>query len=582
GKSRKIAGLDDALYHLAFSPDSKQLAVVRNTRVCVFDTANLKEVWESAPHENDFVTLAFAPDGRTLAAAGFRGVISVWETTRWTSLSPFGGHLGKVAAVRAIDEKTLVTVGGDGTVRRWNALTGEEQGRFTVPTSTDDWVKYALAPDGKTVAVVENTIDPNTGDMKAEHVRMYNSVTGQERRRLPLSGRPVFRLLYSPDGKMLACADTTTVNVFDAATGKSRHQLRPEIDGVLGDGPQALDVVFSPDGRRLAIGIQDPRVNDIRSEVQVFELATGKRRSHWLGEFQFRYQFQLPMIIAPGSRVLISSDNNMVLFRDVRTGKEVRRLAVGNELTAMAISGDGKLLAGGQADGQIFIWDTSNGTVLSQAARHPSAIATLNFSADNRRLLSGSQDSTALVWDVPLLVAQAALPKLTKQQLDIHWQELGDSDAEKADRAIFRLLDAPEQSIPYLKNKLRPAVLKADEAAIAKLVGELDSNDFDTRERATQALRELEGAARPALEKAVQDEDLGLEARKRAQKLLDQLTGENVGPDQVRLLRAIEIVEQAGSDEAFQLLEALAKGTPGAKQTIEARLALERLRKLRP
>ncbi len=67
-----------------------------------------------------------------------------------------------------------------------------------------------------------------------------------------------------------------------------------------------------------------------------------------------------------------------------------------------------------------------------------------------------------------------------------------------------------------------------------------------------------------------------MELRRRAEQLLEQMAA---SAESVRILRALEVLEQIGSLEAKSLLKVLAQGTPEARLTREAKASLERLAK---
>jgi len=74
--------------------------------------------------------------------------------------------------------------------------------------------------------------------------------------------------------------------------------------------------------------------------------------------------------------------------------------------------------------------------------------------------------------------------------------------------------------------------------------------------------------------------DLSVESRRRVERLLAAPPPRSVPTgDLLRRLRAIGVLERLDSPAAAKLLEALASGAPGARQTQEAKLATQRKRK---
>ncbi len=59
--------------------------------------------------------------------------------------------------------------------------------------------------------------------------------------------------------------------------------------------------------------------------------------------------------------------------------------------------------------------------------------------------------------------------------------------------------------------------------------------------------------------------------------MLEKLASGRRSPEEIRTLRALEVLEMIGSAEARKVLEALAAGAPGCELTAEAKAALERL-----
>src|SRR5262249_26278168 len=108
-------------------------------------------------------------------------------------------------------------------------------------------------------------------------------------------------------------------------------------------------------------------------------------------------------------------------------------------------------------------------------------------------------------------------------------------------------------------------------ARLARLLADLGGGRFAARRQATCELEELGEAAAPALRRAL-GENLPLETRRRIEEILEKLS-----PQRLVGLRALEVLEHAGTAEARDVLERLAGGVPEAPLTREARAALRRL-----
>src|SRR5262249_42969439 len=100
--------------------------------------------------------------------------------------------------------------------------------------------------------------------------------------------------------------------------------------------------------------------------------------------------------------------------------------------------------------------------------------------------------------------------------------------------------------------------------------------DFTARDRAAAELEKLADLAKAALRQKL-DERPPLETRRRVEALLNKVKGPVTSPERLRALRAVAVLERAGTPEAVQTLQRLAGGAPEARLTREARAALGRL-----
>ena len=136
-------------------------------------------------------------------------------------------------------------------------------------------------------------------------------------------------------------------------------------------------------------------------------------------------------------------------------------------------------------------------------------------------------------------------------------------DAAKADRAIWRLIGCPENSLPYLKKKLRPAPVP-DAARVRSLLAKLDSADFRTRISANEELAKLGELIRTQIDQALKDTDKP-EPRRRLEALAENARASALpfgSMTRIGEWRSLEILEKIGSPQAIQILRDLANGLP--------------------
>jgi hypothetical protein len=370
----------------------------------------------------------------------------------------------------------------------------------------------------------------------------------------------------------------------------------------------AHEAKFSPDGRTLAFGNVSLQLWDWRADKKVREIPLPARAG--VGTLAFSLDSQT---VATGGW------DNVVRLWDVRTAKQRGVLAVAHQLhqaafspcgrfvaaldrqgsvriweiaaqkdrvvidvertalQAMAISPDGRWLALGGSDRAIYVFDLYTAEEVHQFHGHASYVTSLAFSPSGEFLASGAADSTALVWDARLF-SQIRLRKpikLTTKELESHVRDLGSDEGEKVFKAIHQLVVGGDPSVAFLRIAQSP-VTKDDLARIPILLRDLDSEVLAVRNQAAKQLELLGEQAVPALE-ALRDKGPSPELLRRADAVLAKIRV--IGPDTLRALRTVEVLEKIATPAAREVLRSLREGAPGVRLTEEARVALQRLEK---
>jgi hypothetical protein len=206
---------------------------------------------------------------------------------------------------------------------------------------------------------------------------------------------------------------------------------------------------------------------------------------------------------------------------------------------------------------------------------HSGAVTALAFAPHGRILASASEDTTALLWDVsklqrPMAPARAPQPG----DLEAWWQALAGDNAGQAFAALNGFVTSPQEAVAFLKSRLQP-VSAPDLKRVAELIGQLDSDQFKVRDKASAALLKMGEVIVPELDKALAV-NASQESQQRLQELRGKLTAWVLHGERLRAHRAVEVLERIGTPEAKVLLQTLAKGAPAALLTQSAQAALQR------
>ncbi|HEY7315336.1 MAG TPA: sigma-70 family RNA polymerase sigma factor [Gemmataceae bacterium] len=548
----------------AFTPDGQGLLVSGEEGTILWDVTRGKEMYRIA----DGGVPAFSPDGRVLALCGYwDGAICLYDAVTGKRLRPLPGHEGSVDALAfSPDGRSIATRAfSDGKVHLWDARTGKPLYVFSGPaTHETQGYSLAFAPDGASLA---------WGDWGGR-IYLGDSRTGRELHRwiVDKEVRAVQSVRFSPNGRSLSTASYSVgkhpgdssrsllLQTWEAATGKeiSRFETAFRMEG---DPP-----VVSHDGKMVLMN-EGGRWT-LRDAIRGRELAR-LQIADTIGRLWF-------FAFSPDDRTLAGStlQNNQTTLRlwETASGAELLTIPVqGSSDGRVAVSSDGRLLALGGSE-SIRLWDVATGQEVLQLRGHGMTVHSLRFAPDGKTLASGLSDTTVLIWDLAPLGPRAA-PSDPRELVQL-WNDLGSIDGPKAYRALWSLA-AGERSIDLFRKHLRPAT-EAETAELRQLLDDLNSDRFQTRERASKELERRRAEAGPILEQALAAKP-ALEVRRRIENILRR-PRRLESPELLRRLRAVQVLERLATPEARQLLDAIAQGERGALLTREAKAALQRIK----
>jgi WD40 repeat protein len=442
-------------------------------------------------HTNDINSVAFSPDGKTLASGSGDETIKLWDVESGNELRTLRGHKLSVSSVAfTSDGKTLASGSDDKTIKIWDVETGKEVRTLTGPTS---WItSIAFSSNGKRLTSASGGEDKKirvwnveTGELLRSFagqsrvaaspddkilasvgdnftIKLWNTETGAEIRTLAGHADGIRSIEFSPDSKILATgSNDKTVKVWDVATGNELLTLRGHTHWV-------TSVKFSPDGLTLASGSAD-------DTLKLWDVRTGNE----LRAFPGHPNPINSIAFSPDGGTLASGDGShngsvVVTLWNVKTGKEMRTLRqrAHNNNAPAVFSPDNKTLAIPTVNRAIKLWDLATGREPKSLPGHAENVFTALFSPDNKMLATGSFDKTIKLWDVE---TGKELKTLTGHADMVLWLEFS-SDSKRlmsvSGDKIFKLWDLETgkelKSLPQDSAAARLEMYKANPGAYDK------------------------------------------------------------------------------------------------------------------
>ena len=276
------------------------------------------------------------------------------------------------------DPPALAALGGDGSVRVWNAVTGD-------PLTTIERTEHpktvsciAFSPDGKWIVIGEAFVKAKVYTAKVE---LLDAVAGKEVRALVTHHWEVESLAFSRDGKLLVSSNwDRKVRVMEFPGGNQVRDFESESKPVC--------VAISPDSKVIASGDLSPAVTlwDREGGKEIRRL-TGQTSRIWSVAFS-----------PDGQRLASASADGSTVIWNVSTGQSLCTLSghVGAVMSAV-YSPDGKFVVSGGADDTVRFWDPATGQNLETLGAH-SGVWQVAFSPDGKYLAAGYADGTVNIW----------------------------------------------------------------------------------------------------------------------------------------------------------------------------------------
>jgi WD40 repeat protein/tRNA A-37 threonylcarbamoyl transferase component Bud32 len=413
---------------VCMSPDGKRVGLCFDTSsFFIWDVDRPFSPGPLTGHKNHIHAMAWSPDGTMIATGSMDTTVKIWDAKYGRLLGTLNGHKAQIWSLAwSQDSKRVISGSWDKTVKMWAAPTGEELRTFR--GAMDIIFSVAISPDGTWVAA----------GSKDRLVRVWDATAASVEPRVlaePDDHYPgaIAAVAWSPDGKQVITGSGTRLpRVWDARTGAI---IGPDIAG----HTSAIgSVCWSKDGRQFATGSWD-------TTTRIWEATTHKQLQILRGHTKNVGSLSMN---ADGSLIVTGGDDGTARLWDTKTGKELRKFQYAGAVCTVSFSPDGSRVATtftpdkpglqiwevntgnvvldipvkgsvyaagwsgdgtkiaishssgvGHSLGLVEILNAKTGENLLKLTGHTGNVRSLAWSPNGARIVTGSEDGTAKLWE---------------------------------------------------------------------------------------------------------------------------------------------------------------------------------------
>jgi hypothetical protein len=412
-----LQGHRDAILGASFSPDGREIATASRDRTArIWDSRSGREIRE-LKEGHDFLAsaAAFFPNEKHILTAAVDNTVRIWDVTTGTQVRVLSGTGMSAAVALSRDGKRILTGSDNKTAKLWDAQSGVLLRELKDHQS--EVAAVAISADGQFLF---------TGDSNGR-CRLWDANTGKEKWEGRSHTRGITAAAFLPGGNRVLTASTdNTVAQWDVATGQEQRAL------VLKHPDAVTSLAISPDGHYVLTSCSETKKKsgDLPPEVQgrlyLWNADTARELTTFVPKELDKAGKELDKAVMPnavgfspdgGHAIATASDNTVRLWKletkhEGATGSATPEAVVDlKPLGGLAWSatfspdGDYLIIAGGN---EARLWDLKNGRESMRFAQQGS-VASANFSPDGKRIVTGSWDNTARLWDVNSGVANLKL-----------------------------------------------------------------------------------------------------------------------------------------------------------------------------
>jgi len=435
-----------------FSPDGVLLARENRKDIRVWNAQTGREEHRLKGFKGALNTIAFSPDGQSLAVAVTKyyredegnliktigsSEVQIFDVRTWKTVLQLQ-NVGMVNSLAFEPDGKILLIGGliheqDGAlpgVKLWNLETGKTA---NFHTGGEDFYKavnsLAISRNGGLLAFTSGPDIVQVLDTRAWKVKYTfdaNSDADSQRptSRFLLSLNRVIAVAFLRERKTLSgVIEGSGIKLWDIRTGEVKKRLvsqegEASIAAISSNGESIAEAgddatlrLWNLAGESKAV-IPNPSSESISalalsSDGQLIAIGSGKElmlasagNGETLRKFPDHQTTINRLVFSNDNRILASADETgTIKLWDLSNGQIKETLSTGGKVTALRFASGDRILVSAGEDGSVTLWDLQTRTPVLQLKKHSGAVNAIAFSADGVLMATGSDDRTVIIWD---------------------------------------------------------------------------------------------------------------------------------------------------------------------------------------
>ena len=406
-----------AVTAMAFHEQSMQVVTGgRDKTVIIWDANTDDKFRRLKPEINEILSVAISNDTQSILAGGAGFIAGIWDAQTGQTKRLLRGHTGPITSVAFIGNgKEVVTASDDRTLKIWlvdgdfeyHALAGNEtevyaaavssDGKYVAAASADQTIRVWSVDDGQEVY----NLDGYTGGLNGlcfghdnedliaagadSSIKIWKFKAARERLILEGHSGPINSISISEDGRTIITAgQDRTARIWNTVNGHQNVILSGRESPVVAAALSSQGHIAATAGEDHSVRLWNTEIGTPYKSLVLEQTATA-------------------LAISPdGSALLVgNADGKVSLFECEGPGTETIRSLEGHlgKINSICVSNDNKRVFTGSLDTTVKVWDLSTGTELTTLRAHKGSVNSVAITSDNRRIITGGADAQVIIWD---------------------------------------------------------------------------------------------------------------------------------------------------------------------------------------